>query len=71
MAKRVRTNSTVWCSFHTLDGANCMFTVYPQQTWVAEKYGEMVTLRNYKKGITIVIPMDDYKKNWVEKRENE
>lgn len=29
--------------------------------------GEMVTLRNYKKGITIVIPMDEYKNNWVEK----
>lgn len=67
MAKRVRTNSTVQCSFHTLDGANCLFTVYPQQTWGAEKYGEMVTLRNNKKGITIVIPMDAYKNNWVEK----
>lgn len=67
MKKRVRTTRTEWYSFYTIDGANCMFVVHPQQTWEAERRGEMVKLRNHKKGITIVIPMDDYKKNWVEK----
>lgn len=71
MAKRVRPNTTVFYSIEaqTRFGgwARVEVTVYPQQTWEAERDRGSMILRNYKKHITMRITMSEYEKHWVEK----
>ena len=45
-----------------LGDAECWISCYPQQRWEYEIKGDKVTLD--RKGITLIIPKEDFEKYW-------